>query len=111
MPIGCVSSTQLRTTDPDAIIYTDTNKEKKESLTIKDGKPFFSKTVVRVKKENCQTESYTISKSDDFFPEPLFMGIYLATYIGAYSLLSLLWMTTYEPTYLLDYQCRMEKIP
>ncbi|MBL7542413.1 MAG: hypothetical protein JNL11_01285 [Bdellovibrionaceae bacterium] len=103
---ACASVTTVETTDKDALISREgKNDEAKGSLGFRDGRPFYAKTNLIVEKDGCQTQRYTVYKTDEFHPEAFFITLFTTPYVGLLGVLPLLWITTYEKKYVLNYTC------
>ena len=95
---GCMSTTQLKSTDPQAEIFFSENKKAIGHLEYRDRQTVFGEFEVQVRKPQCQTKYYKISRADEFSPASLVFGA-LTYGIG------LLWITKYYPSYDLKFVC------
>jgi hypothetical protein len=95
--ISCVSNTTLVSSDPDAEIVVD-NQKQRGMLYYGDRKPFWGSTDISIQKKDCETKYYKLDKADD---ASLWM---LAAAPITYGV-SLLWIADYRPQYTFAFTC------
>ena len=99
--IGCSSTTQVTSSDPDAKIYIDGNYMGKGSVTYSDTKIVGSTTSIRMEKPGCEPMYYTLSRSESFDVGACAGGVFV--------LVPFLWIMKYNPQHTYAYECEKTK--
>jgi len=95
--IGCSSTTQITSTDPDAKIFIDGNYMGKGSVSYSDTKIVGSTTNVRLEKKGCDPMNYNLSRSESFDAGACAGGVFV--------LVPFLWVMKYNPQHTYSYEC------
>lgn len=95
--VACSSTTQIRSSDPDAKIYVDGEYRGKGQITHTDTKIVGSTTSVRIQKEGCQPMMYNMSRSEEFDPGACAGGVFV--------LVPFLWVMKYKADHYYEYEC------
>jgi hypothetical protein len=95
---GCTSATVIRTTDPHAKIFVDSEYKGTGSVTHADQKVIGSATHVKIERTGCQSESFIFSRNEEFDAGACVGGVFL--------LVPFLWVMKYKPEHVYDYRCR-----
>lgn len=99
--IGCSSTTLVRSTDPDAKIYIDSEFRGKGSVSHTDSKMIGSTTSVRMEKEGCEPMYYNFARNEEFDVGACAGGVFL--------LVPFLWIQKYKPERTYEYTCTKRK--
>ena len=94
---ACSSTTVIHSSDPDAKIYVNGEYLGRGRAVYSDRKVAFSNNHVEIRKEGCQTDSYSFSRNEDADLGAIVGGIFLAV--------PFLWVTEYKPQRGYDYEC------
>lgn len=95
--VGCSSTTTITSTDRDAKIYIDGELKGRGTVTHTDKKIVGSTTRVKLKKEGCREQHFTIDKSEEFNAGACAGGVFV--------LVPFLWVMGYKPTHNYEYEC------
>lgn len=95
--VSCSSTTQVRSTDPNARIYIDGEFKGTGSVTHTDTKIIGSTTSVRMEKDGCEPQSYSFSRNEEFDAGACAGGVFL--------LFPFLWIQRYKPDHTYEYRC------
>lgn len=98
--VACSSTTQIRSSDPDAKIYVDGEYKGKGAVTYTDTKTVGSTTFVRIEKAGCEPRNYNFSRNEEFDVGACIGGVFV--------LVPFLWIQKYKPEHSYEYTC--EKI-
>ncbi len=99
--IGCSSSTLIRSTDPEAKIYVDSEYKGRGQYTHTDTKIVGSVTSVRLEKDGCEPMYYNFSRNEEFDAGACAGGVFV--------LVPFLWIQKYKPERTYEYQCTKKK--
>jgi hypothetical protein len=97
---GCSSTTMIRSSDPAAKIYVDGEYEGQGIASHTDTKIVGSTTLVTLKKEGCQPQTFSFSRSEE-----IDIGACIG---GVFVLVPFLWIEKYRPEHNFEFEC--EKI-
>ena len=94
---ACSSTTVIHASDPDAKIYVNGEYLGRGRAVYTDRKVTFSNNKVEIRKEGCQTDSYSFRRNEDADLGAIIGGIFLT--------IPYLWVTEYKPQRGYDYEC------
>ena len=94
---ACSSTTMIHTSDPDARIYVNGEYIGRGHAEYSDHKVAFSKNDVEIRKEGCQTDSYSFRRNEEADIGAIIGGIFLT--------IPYLWVTEYKSQRGYDYEC------
>lgn len=95
---GCASTTEIRSSDPEAEIYVNGEHLGAGTVIYTDKEISGTTNVVTIKKENCEEQVHSFSRNEDFDA-----GAFAA---GVFTLVPLLWILKYQPVHSYDYVCQ-----
>ena len=98
---ACSSTTMVQTTDPTVKIYIDDEFKGTGSASHTDTKIIGSTTFVKLKKEGCETQSYTFSRNEEFDAGACAGGVFF--------LVPFLWIQKYRPIHSYEFSCQKVK--
>ena len=87
----------IRSTDSAAKIYVDDQFLGTGSVSYSDTKIIGSSTIVKLKKEGCETQTFSFSRNEEFDAGACAGGVFL--------LFPFLWIQKYRPMHEYEYSC------
>ena len=97
---ACSSTTMIRSSDPEARIYVNGEYIGTGQAAYTDRKVAFSNNDVVLRKEGCQTESYSFRRNEEPDGGAIVGGILFV--------FPFLWVTEYKDTHAYEYDCVKE---
>jgi hypothetical protein len=94
---SCASTTIIRTQTDGAKIFIDNQFVGEQSAVYTDRKIAFKESDLRIEKDGCKTQTYTLQKSDQID--------YLALVGGILMVVPTLWIMKYDPVTYVPYKC------
>jgi hypothetical protein len=94
---ACSSTTLIRSTDPQAKIYIDSEFKGTGTATHTDTKIIGSTTSVRLEKPGCEPQFYNFSRNEEFDAGACAGGVFV--------LVPFLWIQKYKPEHVYEYSC------
>jgi hypothetical protein len=98
---ACSSTTLVQSSDPAAKIYIDDEYKGTGSASHSDTKIIGSTTYVKLKKDGCETQSYSFSRNEEFDAGACAGGVFL--------LFPFLWIQKYRPVHSYEFSCQKVK--
>jgi hypothetical protein len=98
---ACSSTTNIRSTDPEAKIYIDGEYRGKGDVFYSDTKVLGSSTSIRLEKPGCEPRSFIMVRNEEFDAGACAGGVFL--------LVPFLWVQKYKGEHNYEYVC--EKAP
>lgn len=94
---ACSSTTMIKSTDPTVKIYVDDQLEGTGQVSHSDTKIVGSTTYVKFKKEGCETQTFSFSRSEEFDVGACIGGVLV--------LVPFLWIEKYRPMHEYEFSC------
>jgi hypothetical protein len=98
---ACSSTTLVQSSDPTVKIYIDGEFKGTGSASHSDTKIIGSMTDVKLKKEGCETQSYSFSRNEEFDAGACVGGVFF--------LVPFLWIQKYRPVHTYEFSCHKVK--
>ncbi|MGE0762180.1 MAG: PEGA domain-containing protein [Bdellovibrionales bacterium] len=98
---ACSSTTNIRSSDPEAKIYIDGEMKGRGMVTHTDTKTVGSSTQVRIEKDGCEPMHYSFSRNEEFDVGACAGGVFV--------LVPFLWIQKYKPEHNYEYTCTKKK--
>ncbi len=99
--MACSSTTLIKATDPDAKIYIDGEYKGKGQYQHTDTKIVGSSTSIRLQKDGCEPQTFTMTRSEEFDAGACAGGVFV--------LVPFLWIQKYKPEHTYEYTCEKRK--
>lgn len=98
---ACSSTTMIRSTDPQAKIYVDSEFKGTGTVTHTDTKIIGSTTSVRIEKPGCEPQFFNFARNEEFDAGACAGGVFV--------LVPFLWIQKYKPEHVYEYSCTPKK--